>query len=202
MSKELVRQDRFSVMRERLNDTQQLFVDMYLGQGHGNVPHTGRLLGLDEVDAWYIYAHEQVQELIAEGKARGQRAAEVTHEDTWRRMIEQAEGAGQYVRRREDGSHYVDIEALQKDGRSHLIKGFKKDKEGSEVFEFVNPQAGLEKLARALGILNYSQEKEKERNAPRMSEEEIAARVKELLGRAAERRRLRAQVIDLEVDEK
>lgn len=138
-------------MANGLTSKQRAFVEAYLGRANGNATEAARIAGYSdpEMSGW---ANKQKVEIWSEiEKTLNERA--LAAKEVVSRLAEQARGEHTaFVRVREGGTPYIDVEALLAAGKGHLIKGVKQTRHGPQV-EFYDAQAALALLARHHGLL-------------------------------------------------
>jgi phage terminase small subunit len=132
---------------------QQAFVEHYLR--HFNATRAAREAGYSERTAHakgYTLRHmPEIEEAIRQRLD----ATAMGADEVLMRLAEQARNEhGQYIQ--PDGT--VDLERMLRDGKGHLIKGFKESRRGTVLVEFYDAQAALVHMGRHHGLFSDTTE--------------------------------------------
>ena len=126
-----------------LTNKQKKFIDEYLKDL--NATQAAIRAGYSEKTAYSIGIENLRKPEIAEVITKRLQEAAMSADEVLNRLAEQARNEhGRYVR--PDGS--VDIAGLLRDGKGHLIKGFKESKRGQVIVEFYDAQSALVHLGK------------------------------------------------------
>jgi phage terminase small subunit len=163
--------------RMALTHKQRRFVDAFLGESNGNASEAARVAG-------YAIPGQQGYENLKKPEI----AAEITRlyaekcmgpDEVLARLADQARGIGNYVRCLDRQRPYVDIQALQADGKAHLVRGIKYTDKGQCIVEFYDAQTALLNIGRHHELFTDKQKSEGTLNLiyDDLSEDEIDRRI-------------------------
>ena len=140
-----------------LTHKQRLFVDEYLGRANGNATRAATLAGYAKPrqQGYENLTKPDIQDALRDFYTKRAMPAE----EILGRLADQARGAGPYIRRTQatdsdedatdglPGLAFVDLAAMEADGKLHLIKRLKSGEFGQEI-EFYDAQDALQLLGR------------------------------------------------------
>lgn len=132
---------------KRLTRKQFVWLTYYLGEAHFNATEAARLAGykLPRISGPENLHKPAVQEAIAKWWA----SKGMTTDEVVARLAEQARAEySAYIR--EDGT--VDLAKMLANGKGHLIKGTRWDRNGNLTVEFYDAHAALVDVGKHLGI--------------------------------------------------
>lgn len=142
------------VGEDELTDRERAFVAAYFARRFNAAAAARDLTGVTDVSVasstGYRLRHRP---RVAAEIDRRLQAAQLASGEVIALLSDQARGdLGRYVSLTEAGAVRFDLEALQADGATHLIKKIKRSADGTLTIEFHDSQAALDKLARVHGL--------------------------------------------------
>jgi phage terminase small subunit len=135
------------VRRKPLSQKQRAWADYYVGKAHFNATEAARLAGykLPRISGCENLHNPVVMELVEQLKAERL----MPRDEVLQRLAEQARAEySTYLRA--DGT--VDLQRLLDDGKGHLVKGVKWDRNGNRAVEFYDAHAALVDVGKHLGL--------------------------------------------------
>ncbi|OGF05245.1 MAG: hypothetical protein A2W00_04670 [Candidatus Eisenbacteria bacterium RBG_16_71_46] len=136
-----------------ISHRQKQWLAAYLGPARFNATEAARIAGYKDPEQ-AGYENKRKQEIRAAIERRLDATA-MSAEEVLSRLADQARGIGDYLSYAVLDTVYgpmrmmdLDWEALKRDGKLHLVKGWEYDKKGSLSILFTDPQAALVQLGR------------------------------------------------------
>lgn len=142
------------VGEDELTDRERAFVAAYFARRFNAAAAARELTGTTDISVSSSIGHRlRHRPRVAAEIERHLQAAQLASGEVLALLSDQARGdLGRYLSLTEAGVPAFDLEQLQRDGQTHLIKKIKRGADGTLTIEFHDSQAALDKLARVHGL--------------------------------------------------